>query len=43
MKTIANKGPVSEIEVFNFAKKSEDKLKMATFWFGLLTRVAFKN
>ena len=32
MKTQVMKGAVSEIEVFNFAKKNEDTLLMATFW-----------
>ena len=32
MKTKVEKGAVSEIEVFKFANKSEDKLLMATFW-----------
>ena len=32
MKTKVKKGAVSEIEVFNFAKKSENKLLMALFW-----------
>ena len=32
MKTKVDKGAVSEIEVFNFAKKSQDNHLMATFW-----------
>ena len=32
IKTKVKKGAVSEIEVFNFAKKCEEKLLMATFW-----------
>ena len=32
MKTKVKKGKVSEIEVFNFAKKCENKLLMAVFW-----------
>ena len=32
MKTQVKKGAVSEIEVFNWAKKCEDKLLMAIFW-----------
>ena len=32
MKTKVKKGAVSEIEVFNFAKKSDETLLMATFW-----------
>ena len=32
MKTKVKKGAVSEIEVFNFVKKSEDKLLMTTYW-----------